>query len=275
MKLPINFKSAKYFTKHFTKYFTRHLRLAIFFVLLFAGCAELDKIIKEIEIKPIEPSTKQTQPKNQPAKKQNTAKILDLKTVIKNNAKERATKTTAQQKLISLHSLVITDTVVVTDVLAYRSSTSKDSCKNYLLFIEQTTETDLRAKARVSDNGNQCIYEEFFGSESKKTTHIKPTKRYKVFTQSSTKEEQANLATANNYALIFLSNLKPPASQSLNNYHRSFQNLPKGVKIKILAKIQNKKVSIATQSFAKKASNINIFDDNIFYLTVLSWQVVK
>ena len=255
----------------------KYFKLVIFFVLLFAGCAELEKIVKEIEIKPIEPNTKQNQqkkqssPKKQLAKKKTGVKLLNLKAVIANNIKEKATKTTTQQKLIPLHGLAITDTVVVTDVLAYRSGTSKSNCKNYLFFIEQTTKTDLLNKARILDNGNQCIYEE----GSKKIVHIKPTKRYKVFTQSSTKEEQVNLATASNYALVFLSNLKPPASQNISSYHRSFQDLPKGAKIKIQAQIQQKKVHPITQSFAKKASNINIFDDNFFYLTVFSLQVVS
>ena len=89
--------------------------------------------------------------------------------------------------------------------------------------------------------------------------------------QSSTKADPESANPNNNYALIFLSRLKQPN----NKYFERFLNLSKGTKITIQAVVSNKKANLVTQNSVKRASNINIFGDNILYLTVLSWQVVQ
>ena len=247
----------------------KYIKFSYFFLLIFffIGCAELDKIVKEIEIKPVKPSNSQKTPsKTKPSKPSNT--FIDLKKIFRQNAKERTTKTTAQQKVIPLNNLKITDTVFVTDVFVYKGKTSKKSCENYFLFTEHTTKTKLRnGSVRITDNGKQCIYE----AGAEKITHNKPTRRYKVYAQSSTKADPESANPNNNYALIFLSRLKQPN----NKYHERFLNLSKGTKITLQAVVSNKKANLVTQNSVKRASNINIFGDNIFYLTVLSWQVVK
>ena len=83
--------------------------------------------------------------------------------------------------------------------------------------------------------------------------------------------ESAAIQTTIMNALIFLSRLKQPN----NKYHERFLNLSKGTKITIQAVVSNKKANLVTQNSVKRASNINIFGDNILYLTVLSWQVVQ
>ena len=95
----------------------------------------------------------------------------------------------------------------VTDVFVYKGKTSKKSCENYFLFTEHTTKTKLRnGSVRITDNGKQCIYE----AGTEKITHNKPTRRYKVYAQSSTKADPESANPNNNYALIFLSRLKQP-----------------------------------------------------------------
>ena len=253
----------------------KYIKFSYFFLLIFffIGCAELDKIVKEIEIKPIKPNnTQKTSPKKTSPPKKAANTFIDFKKIFRQNAKEKATKTTAQQKVIPLNNLKVTDKVVIKDVFVYEGKTSRKSCENYFLFIEQTTKTELRSgNVRVTDNGKQCIYE----AGAKKITHNKPTRRYKVYAQSSAKTDPESANPNNNYAFIFLSHLKPPSNQALNKYHGKFQNLFKGTKITIQAVVSSKKANLITQNSVKRASNINIFGDNIFYLTVLSWQVVK
>ena len=102
----------------------KYIKFSYFFLLIFffIGCAGLDKIVKEIEIKPVKPSNSQKTPsKTKPSKPSNT--FIDLKKIFRQNAKERTTKTTAQQKVIPLNNLKITDTVFVTDVFVYKGKT--------------------------------------------------------------------------------------------------------------------------------------------------------
>ena len=141
----------------------KYIKFSYFFLLIFffIGCAELDKIVKEIEIKPIKPNnTQKTSPKKTSPPKKAANTFIDFKKIFRQNAKEKATKTTAQQKVIPLNNLKVTDKVVIKDVFVYEGKTSRKSCENYFLFIEQTTKTELRSgNVRVTDNGKQCIYE--------------------------------------------------------------------------------------------------------------------
>ena len=159
--------------------------------------------LKEKENKPIKPNnTQKTSPKKTSPPKKAANTFIDFKKIFRQNAKEKATKTTAQQKVIPLNNLKVTDKVVIKDVFVYEGKTSRKSCENYFLFIEQTTKTELRSgNVRVTDNGKQCIYE----AGAKKITHNKPTRRYKVYAQSSAKTDPESANPNNNYAFIFLS----------------------------------------------------------------------
>ena len=89
-----------------------------------------------------------------------------------------------------------------------------------------------------------------FTKQVEKITHNKPTRRYKVYAQSSTKADPESANPNNNYALIFLSRLKQPN----NKYHERFLNLSKGTKITIQAVVSNKKANLVTQNSVKRAS---------------------